>query len=104
MPGRPPPVRRLERGCTDSYPSRGLHAELHPHRHQRPALDFLARARGKLTYLYFGYTHCPDACPTTMADIAYADQSQPQDLRQRILVIFVTVDPDATGSPCSAPG
>jgi protein SCO1/2 len=54
---------------------------------------FLARTRGKLTYLYFGYTHCPDACPTTMADLASAFHHQPRDLRRRIEVVFVTVDP-----------
>src|SRR5215468_7527677 len=30
--------------------------------------DFAARTKGRPTYLFFGYTHCPDVCPTTMAD------------------------------------
>jgi len=48
---------------------------------------------GKLTYLYFGYTHCPDVCPTTMSDLATAIRSQPPAIRNRIRVVFVTVDP-----------
>ena len=34
--------------------------------------DFKAGTAGRPTYLYFGYTNCPDACPTAMADIAAA--------------------------------
>ena len=52
-----------------------------------------ARTRGKLTYLYFGYTHCPDVCPTTVADLATALQKQPPSVRNRVAVVFVTVDP-----------
>jgi protein SCO1/2 len=55
--------------------------------------SFAAATRGKLTYLYFGYTHCPDACPTTMGDIAYAWRHQRAAVRRRIDVVFVTVDP-----------
>ena len=55
--------------------------------------NFAAATRGKLTYLYFGYTHCPDACPTTMAYLAAAYHSQPAAVRNRIAVVFVTVDP-----------
>jgi protein SCO1/2 len=54
---------------------------------------FAARTRGELTYLYFGYTHCPDACPATMTDLAYAVRSAPASLRRRTAVVFVTVDP-----------
>src|SRR5262249_34506916 len=55
--------------------------------------DFAERTRGKLTYLYFGYTHCPDACPTAMTDLAYAVHIQPASVRRRVAVVFVTVDP-----------
>ncbi|MGA8009357.1 MAG: SCO family protein [Thiomonas sp.] len=47
---------------------------------------------GKVVVLYFGYTHCPDVCPTTMAHLARAQQllgAQGRDVQ----VIFVTVDP-----------
>lgn len=47
---------------------------------------------GKLVLLYFGYTHCPDVCPTTLADLAAAvKQLGPQADQVRIL--FVSVDP-----------
>jgi len=55
--------------------------------------SFAARTRGKLTYLYFGYTHCPDACPATMDEIAYALKHQPASISRRVEVVFVTVDP-----------
>jgi protein SCO1/2 len=56
--------------------------------------SFAAHARGKLTYLYFGYTHCPDACPTTMSDLAAALHRQPRSVRRRVEVVFVSVDPN----------
>jgi protein SCO1/2 len=70
-----------------------------------PALDFaMTRAndgravtaadyRGKAVVLYFGYTHCPDVCPTTLANLAEALGklgAQANDVR----VLFVTVDPN----------
>jgi protein SCO1 len=55
--------------------------------------SFPARTRGKLAYLYFGYTHCPDACPATMDDLLYALRRQPPAVRRRVEVVFVTVDP-----------
>ena len=48
--------------------------------------------RGKLVLLYFGYTYCPDICPTTLAHIAQA--LTPIDTSTRdVRVLFVTVDP-----------
>jgi len=47
---------------------------------------------GKPTLLYFGYTHCPDVCPTTLADIAQALQAAPPAIRQATQVVFVTTD------------
>ncbi|MHB1352087.1 MAG: SCO family protein [Thiobacillus sp.] len=48
--------------------------------------------RGKAVAIFFGYTHCPDVCPTTLSDFAAAmAQLGPQ--AERVQVIFVTVDP-----------
>jgi len=55
--------------------------------------SFAARTRGRLAYLYFGYTHCRDACPATMDEILYALRRQPPAVGRRVEVVFVTVDP-----------
>lgn len=52
----------------------------------------LADFRGKVVAIFFGYTHCPDVCPTTLSDFAAALQ-QLGPLAERVQVIFVTVDP-----------
>ena len=61
-------------------------------------LDLRAAAAGKVTLLYFGYTSCPDLCPTTMADVALALRRLPATLRSDVRVVFVTTDP-ARDSP-----
>ena len=48
--------------------------------------------KGKLVVVFFGYTHCPDACPTTMAELAQVKQSLGADAG-KVQGIFVTVDP-----------
>jgi protein SCO1/2 len=49
--------------------------------------------RGKWLLLYFGYTHCPDACPTALNSIAEAlDQLGPT--RDKIQPVFITLDPE----------
>jgi protein SCO1/2 len=54
----------------------------------------LARAgQGKLMLLYFGYTHCPDVCPTTMADLGEAIKQLPSQEQFHTQVVFVTSDP-----------
>lgn len=55
--------------------------------------DFKAETEGYLTYLYFGYTYCPDICPSHMADIAAVIKRQPE-YKNQVKVVFVTVDPD----------
>ena len=55
--------------------------------------SFAPHARGRLAYLYFGYTHCPDVCPTTMSDLAAALRREPASVRRHVEVVFVTVDP-----------
>jgi protein SCO1/2 len=54
--------------------------------------DFRKETDGRVTALYFGYTHCPDICPTHMADLASALSAHP-DLGRQVQVVFVTVDP-----------
>jgi protein SCO1 len=61
--------------------------------------DFAARTRGAPTLLYFGYTHCPDVCPTAMADTALALRSVPAALRDKVRVVFVTTDPARDTGP-----
>jgi protein SCO1/2 len=52
-----------------------------------------ADLKGKWSLVYFGYTHCPDACPTALNDIALAlDQLGPQ--RSAVRPVFITVDPE----------
>jgi protein SCO1/2 len=52
----------------------------------------LADFRGKVVVLIFGYTHCPDVCPTTLADFASAVKRLGPEA-SRVQVLFVTVDP-----------
>ena len=61
--------------------------------------DVKARNAGKVTLVYFGYTHCPDVCPTTMADIAQALRESSAAVRREVTVIFVTVDPHRDSLP-----
>jgi protein SCO1/2 len=53
----------------------------------------LADFRGKAVVVFFGYTQCPDFCPTTMSELAAAMQKLGPDAR-RVQVLFVTVDPE----------
>lgn len=55
--------------------------------------DFYARTQGKLTLLFFGYTHCDDVCPLQMQMIAQALKKIPQNVAGRYSVVFVTTDP-----------
>jgi protein SCO1/2 len=52
----------------------------------------LADFRGKVVTLFFGYTHCPDVCPTTLSEMANALRALGPDAA-RVQVLFVTVDP-----------
>jgi protein SCO1/2 len=50
----------------------------------------LAGLAGSPVFVYFGYTHCPDVCPTTLADIRSGIRQAGVDAK----VVFVTIDPD----------
>ncbi len=49
--------------------------------------------RGKVVLLYFGYTLCPDICPTTLSTVAAALKQLPPAAQDQVRVIFVSVDP-----------
>jgi protein SCO1 len=49
--------------------------------------------RGKAVVVFFGFTHCPDVCPTTLADIAAAMKTLGADA-DRVQALFITVDPE----------
>lgn len=53
----------------------------------------LAAWRGKVVALGFGYTSCPDVCPTTLADLAKARAKLGADAKD-FQVLYVTVDPE----------
>lgn len=70
----------------------------------KPAYDFkltdqngkpfqLDQLRGKLVLLTFGFTHCPNICPTILGNLAAVDRALPADARARTQIVFVSVDP-----------
>ncbi|MDQ6649931.1 MAG: SCO family protein, partial [Actinomycetota bacterium] len=61
--------------------------------------DFGRRTAGRATLLFFGYTNCPDQCPTAMADIAAGLRTVGAPLRDRVSVVFVTTDPARDTAP-----
>lgn len=53
----------------------------------------LADFKGKAVVLFFGYTQCPDVCPTTMAELAEVKKQLGQD-GEKLQALFVSVDPE----------
>lgn len=50
--------------------------------------------KGKVVPIYFGYTHCPDVCPTALYNLAEALEKLDQRERAGIQVLFITLDPE----------
>lgn len=57
------------------------------------AFNLAQPAPDKITALFFGFTNCADVCPTTIADLAVARRALPPELANKVMVVFVTVDP-----------
>jgi protein SCO1 len=53
----------------------------------------LADFRGKVVLVFFGYTQCPDVCPTTMADMAQV-KTKLGNAGDKLQVVFISVDPE----------
>ena len=60
---------------------------------------FRERTRGTLTFVLFGYTHCPDVCPVHVANIAAAMRTLTFEERGRTMLIFITTDPERDSLP-----
>jgi protein SCO1/2 len=61
------------------------------HLHDLAGADFdLNRLRGHPTLVFFGFTNCPDVCPTTLATVAQAQRAVPLPRAQ---VVFISIDP-----------
>ena len=56
---------------------------------QRTLADF----KGKVVFIFFGYTHCPDVCPTTLSEMAGIKKALGPDA-ERLQVLFITLDPE----------
>lgn len=54
----------------------------------------LSEERGSIVLLFFGYTSCPDVCPTTLAEMKLAVEALKPAEADQIKVVFVTVDPE----------
>jgi protein SCO1/2 len=53
---------------------------------------FGTRTAGRPTFLFFGYTNCPDVCPETMADVRLALAKVPESVAAKTFVVFVSTD------------
>lgn len=91
-------------GCSKSEPPLPTHAVDISWRYEQTAADFrladamnkarsLSDFRGKVVVLFFGYTHCPEVCPTTLADLAQVIRLLGADA-EKVQVLFVTLDPE----------
>ena len=54
----------------------------------------LSDMQGNTVLLFFGYTSCPDVCPTTMAELKQALEKLNEEDANQVRVLFVTVDPE----------
>lgn len=50
--------------------------------------------RGRLVLLYFGYTKCPDICPTSLSVLAQAMNALQEDELEKVRILFISVDPE----------
>jgi protein SCO1/2 len=61
--------------------------------------DIAKDTDGYLTLVYLGYTHCPDVCPTFMAQLGKVLKQMPATVTDHIKVVFVTTDPARDTGP-----
>lgn len=92
----------LATACGDAQGVKPLHAIDITWQHPSPEFRLsgpdgkvhsLSEFRGKVVIVFFGYTHCPEVCPTTLADLAQVMRQMGEQARD-VQVLFVTLDPE----------
>ena len=54
----------------------------------------LSSLKGKVVLIFFGYTMCPDACPTTLSKLSSAYARLTPDERARVKAVYISIDPE----------
>jgi len=65
-------------------------------------VDLFSPADSRIRVLYFGYTRCPDVCPTSLAMLAAALRQLPSPQLQRLWPVFISLDPERDSATLSA--
>lgn len=68
----------------------------------KEAIDLYNNEDSRIRVVYFGYTHCPDVCPTSLAVLSAALQQLNDDQLQRVWPVFITLDPERDTAEKSA--
>jgi protein SCO1/2 len=63
------------------------------------SFNLVTSTKKPVTLVFFGYTNCPDVCPTVMADVASALTKLDQQTRDQIQLLFITTDPARDTGP-----
>ncbi len=58
------------------------------------SFDLKKETKGFVALVYVGYTHCPDICPTHLAEMNLALEDLPKDVSDNVKVVFITADPE----------
>jgi protein SCO1/2 len=85
------PTRLLDAGIVLLQEGRPLPALELTNQDGQPQL--LNQLRGQWSLVFFGYTFCPDICPTTLADLRMIKNQLPPAAREQLRIVMVSVDP-----------
>jgi protein SCO1/2 len=61
--------------------------------------NLVTSTKKPVTLIFFGYTNCPDVCPTVMADVASALTKLDKSVRDQVQMLFITTDPARDSGP-----
>jgi protein SCO1/2 len=61
--------------------------------------NLVTSTKKPVTLIFFGYTNCPDVCPTVMADVASALTKLDKSVRDQVQMLFITTDPARDTGP-----